>query len=475
MDQSVRIGQSATFTVAASGAQPLNYQWQRNDANISGATSSSYTLTSASAADDGAAFQCVVSNSSGAATSNPAYLHISGNNPPAGTITSPTGGTLYSAGQTIQFAGSATDPEDGALPPSAYSWTIVFHHDTHTHPFLGPINGVTSDAFVVPTQGETSANVWYRITLTVTDSAGQTQTSFVDVRPRTARISLATSPPGLQVTLDGQPLTTPVSVLSVVGMSRTLGVASSPLLGGARREFVSWSDGGGPTHVIATPATDTIYTAKFREPTPNSAPTISDIADQSTKVNTATAAIPFTVKDAETPAWNLMLKGSSSNPTLVPQGNIVFRGVFGGTGADRTVTVTPAANQTGTATITVTVSDGALTASDTFVVRVDTMPTGLLAASASNEDPAPGPGFTGNSSGGVASKLLISLLRSDENGLVQLRVEGEIGQTYSMEASNDLIHWTKAAVQENPMGEIVFIEPAAGPTSRFYRAVVVPR
>src|SRR5439155_9263652 len=34
VDQSVRIGQSATFTVAASGAQPLNYQWQRNDANI---------------------------------------------------------------------------------------------------------------------------------------------------------------------------------------------------------------------------------------------------------------------------------------------------------------------------------------------------------------------------------------------------------------------------------------------------------
>ena len=45
-----------------------------------------------------------------------------------------------------------------------------------------------------------------------------------------------------------------------------------------------------------------------------------------------------------------------------PTANIVF----GGSGANRTVTVTPAANQNGTATITVTVSDGALTASDTF-------------------------------------------------------------------------------------------------------------
>ena len=55
-----------------------------------------------------------------------------------------------------------------------------------------------------------------------------------------------------------------------------------------------------------------------------------------------------------------------SNTTLVPNANIVF----GGSGANRTVTVTPAANQSGTATITVTVSDGALTASDTFVLTV---------------------------------------------------------------------------------------------------------
>ena len=45
--------------------------------------------------------------------------------------------------------------------------------------------------------------------------------------------------------------------------------------------------------------------------------------------------------------------------------------VFGGTGANRTVTVTPAANQSGTATITVTVSDGSLTASDPFVLTVN--------------------------------------------------------------------------------------------------------
>ena len=64
--------------------------------------------------------------------------------------------------------------------------------------------------------------------------------------------------------------------------------------------------------------------------------------------------IAFTVGDAETAAGSLTVSGSSSNPTLVPNANIVF----GGSGANRTVTVTPAANQNGTATITVTVSDG---------------------------------------------------------------------------------------------------------------------
>src|SRR4029079_11177659 len=98
----------------------------------------------------------------------------------------------------------------------------------------------------------------------------------------------------------------------------------------------------------------------------NSAPTISDIPNQSTSVNTPTAAIPFTIQDAQTPAGNLTLGKSSSNLTLVPTNNIVF----GGSGSNRTVTVTPASGQTGTSTISVSVSDGTNSASDSFVLTV---------------------------------------------------------------------------------------------------------
>jgi len=98
----------------------------------------------------------------------------------------------------------------------------------------------------------------------------------------------------------------------------------------------------------------------------NDPPTISDVATQITTKNIATTALPFTVGDDLTAPGSLTLTKSSSNPTLVPPANIVF----GGSGANRTVTVTPAANQSGAAFITLTVSDGTHTASDGFWLTV---------------------------------------------------------------------------------------------------------
>ncbi|MCX6874522.1 MAG: hypothetical protein NTW21_12065 [Verrucomicrobia bacterium] len=98
----------------------------------------------------------------------------------------------------------------------------------------------------------------------------------------------------------------------------------------------------------------------------NTPPSIATVADQSIAVNTATAALPFTVGDNDAPATALTLTTHSSNPTLVPVSNIVLAG----SGANRTVTVTPADNQLGSATITLTVSDGVLTTSTSFVLTV---------------------------------------------------------------------------------------------------------
>ena len=74
--QTVTQGQAATFGVSASGTAPLSYQWQRNMTNISGANSSSYTISSTTASDNGAKFRCVVTNAFGTATSNEATLTV---------------------------------------------------------------------------------------------------------------------------------------------------------------------------------------------------------------------------------------------------------------------------------------------------------------------------------------------------------------------------------------------------------------
>jgi glucose/arabinose dehydrogenase len=259
----VSIGQPATFSVAASGATPHSYQWQRDGVDIAGANSASYTIPSTTLADSGARFRCIVSNALGTATSNEATLTVTINQPPVGTINTPAEGTLYSGGQTISYSGSATDPETGSLPASAFTWEVNFHHDAHTHPAVPPTSGSKSGSFTVPQTGETSANVWFRIHLTVTDPAGLSHTLYRDVLPRTSVITLRTNPTGLQVTLDGQPVTTPASVTSVIGVRRTLGVVSPQNVGGTYYVFSSWSDGGSATHTVTTPSAATTYTATY--------------------------------------------------------------------------------------------------------------------------------------------------------------------------------------------------------------------
>jgi hypothetical protein len=75
-NQTVTTGQTATFTVVASGAAPLSYQWQKNNLNISGGTSASYTTSPTVEADSGTTFRVQVSNSAGSITSNNATLTV---------------------------------------------------------------------------------------------------------------------------------------------------------------------------------------------------------------------------------------------------------------------------------------------------------------------------------------------------------------------------------------------------------------
>ena len=262
--RTVQAGAAVTFSVRASGPGPLQYQWRRDGVDIAGATAQDYTIAAVAQTDNSARFRALVTNSFGNALSNEAVLTVSSNQSPTGTITQPAAGTLYSGAMVINYAGTATDPEDGTLAASAFTWRVDFHHDTHAHPFIAATTGVRSGSFTIPTTGETSANVWYRIFLTVRDSAGVQHTSQRDILPRTSRITLATNPAGRQLKLDGQPVATPLSFDSVVGIVRQIEAPTPQTAGATTYEFVSWSDGRAASHDISTPATATTYTATFR-------------------------------------------------------------------------------------------------------------------------------------------------------------------------------------------------------------------
>jgi hypothetical protein len=74
--QTVTVGQSASFSAAATGTAPLNYQWQKNGVNITGATAASYATPATTSSDTGSTFRVVVTNTTGTATSASATLTV---------------------------------------------------------------------------------------------------------------------------------------------------------------------------------------------------------------------------------------------------------------------------------------------------------------------------------------------------------------------------------------------------------------
>ncbi len=254
-------GSSAVFTVGSLGTTPFTYQWQKNGVNIPGETNPILTLNNV-APEDEADYRVIVSNSAGNTTSNVATLTVIANTLPIAEILNPGPGITYAVGTSIEFSGTGSDNEDGVLPVTAFRWQINFHHDTHKHD-EPPLDGVKSGSFLIPNEGETSDNVWYRIVLTVTDSKGGAGKDSVDILPRKSTITLTTNPPGLEVTVDGQPFSTPLAVTSVEGMLRTLGTPSPQTKDNGEYEFESWSNGGEVTQTLATPADDLQLMANF--------------------------------------------------------------------------------------------------------------------------------------------------------------------------------------------------------------------
>jgi len=198
------------------------------------------------------------------AFSMPATVTVqAGNRAPTPTITSPAAGSTFVVGQTITLTGSATDPEDGALPASALSWSVVRHHDTHTHPDFGPASGNNLPITAPPPEDFASTqNSYLEVFLTATDTGGLSATVSRNVLPVTVPLTFQTDPPGLQLSLNGLAITTPQTLVSWSAWSFEA-EAQNQSSGGNTYLFSSWSDGGARVHTVTTPASPATYTASF--------------------------------------------------------------------------------------------------------------------------------------------------------------------------------------------------------------------
>ena len=229
------------------------------------------------------------------------------NTPPSVAIVSPTTETLFSGGDDLAVEISGTDERDGMLGEAALSWWVVLHHDTHVHPYLPPMAGSVGRAPVSRT-GHVDTDIFLRVYARAVDEQGLADTAWVDVGPRLVSLNLATQPPGLQVTMDAQPRTTPATVGSVVGMERALAAPTPQTRDGLVYAFASWSHGGGASQTYVAPAGDVTLTATF---------TSAGVANQSPTVSVTAPPDGATVTLGETTTLTAEASDSDGTVSLV--------------------------------------------------------------------------------------------------------------------------------------------------------------
>jgi hypothetical protein len=320
----------------------------------------------------------------GAANTNPTISTIPDQNGSVSTAIGPIGFTVGDAETPAASLTVTATSDNTALVPVA---NIVFGGTgADRNVTITPVAGVSGSATITITVtdggGLTAAEPFV---VTITGGGTNTPPSISDVANQTIGVGATLGPIGFVVS-DAE---TPASALTVsatssngtlvpngnitlggLGPNRTVSLTPAAGQTGTATITLTVTDEGGLT------STDTFTFTVTANPPVNTNPTISTISAQTLTINTASGPLAFTIGDAETPVANLSVTATSSNTTLVPNGNLLL----GGSGATRSVIVTPATGQTGTTTLTLTVTDtNGASASSTFTVTVNGAASGLPA------------------------------------------------------------------------------------------------
>ena len=224
---SILVGQTATFSVTATGTAPLAYQWKMNGTAIAGATGSAYTTPTETTSNNGAQFTVAVSDAAGTVISNAATLTVT-TTPVTPSITSqPSNQTIF-AGQTATFSAVAN-----GTSPLSYQWS---QNGT-------PIGGATSSSYTTPT--ETTSNSGATFSVVVSNSVGSATSN---------NATLTVNPDPVAPTITSQPASQTINA----GQTATFSVTASGTAPLSYQWFQNGTAIGGATSSSYTTPVETV-------------------------------------------------------------------------------------------------------------------------------------------------------------------------------------------------------------------------
>jgi glucose/arabinose dehydrogenase/PKD repeat protein len=305
---------TVNFSAAASSDpdnQPLSFAWDLDDDGSfddAVGVAPSYTYTSSGT------FVARVRVTDSDALTDSASLSISvSNGAPTATIAQPTATQKWRVGQQISFSGGGSDPEEGALPPSALTWTLIMQHcpsACHEHT-IQQYPGVSSGNFIAP---DHEYPAYLELRLSVRDAQGATSTTSVALQPETVDLTFETAPVGLQLVVGSGSGQAPLVRRVIVGSNNSVSAPSPQVLGGTDYAFSSWSDSGAQAHNVIAPATPATYRAMFE---PASVPTISIAPASIAEGNSGSTALNFSVTLSAASGLPITVDYTTSNGTAV--------------------------------------------------------------------------------------------------------------------------------------------------------------
>jgi len=337
VSETVTVGQTATFNVAATGSAPLSYQWKKSGTVISGATSSTYTTPATTSADNGSQFTVVVSNTAGSVTSNAATLTVNAATVAPSITTQPISQSV-TTGQTATFSVVAA-----GTAPLTYQWKKSG----------AAISGATSSTYTTP--ATTSADNGSQFTVTVTNSVGSVTSNAATLAVTTAAVApTITTQPASKTVTAGQTAT-----FSVVA------TGTAPLTYQWKKNSTAIS--GATSSSYTTPATTTADNgSQFTVVVTNTAGSVTSTAATLT-VSAAVVApsittqpLGLTVTVGQTATFTVVATGTAPLTYQWKKGGTA---ISGATSFTYTTPTTTSGDNGSQFTVTVTNSAGSVTSS----------------------------------------------------------------------------------------------------------------